>query len=138
MAAEFPRVAAATEIDAKESPRRQATWGWHDVIEQRLQAVPVTVMPPKGSAAKNPDLSPLLLHAAPDTDVITLSPFRVNGSRMEEELRQRFARADRAAKEEAVLRRTGTGVHVKRIGGWDAGVMTVFGVPVMVAISKAW
>ena len=88
--------------------------------------------------ARPADLSPLLIHAGPATDVVQLTPLRVNGARMEAELRHAFVVAEKKAHEDAVLRHAGIGTHGVRVGGATAGVLTVFYVPVFAAISWDW
>ena len=123
--------------DAQPGLEGQSRWAWRDVISEKLQqqAVTVELKPP---APRDPDLSPLLLRAGHDPDVLTLAPIYVNGARMESQLRRNFAKADKEAREEAVMRRAGIGFYGKKFGGATVGVATVFFIPVQATISWDW
>lgn len=116
---------------------RPATWAWRQVVDEKLKVAPAAApgrtLPLETNA--------LLAHPvgdAPDPDLIALPPFPVKGDRLEAKLHHIFAEQKREAKEEAVLRRTGTGFHSVRVGNWTAGVLTVFGVPVAAAVTLSW
>lgn len=123
---------AATDDQLAAHPSKVA---WRALVDERLrqQIVASNVAKPR-----DPDLSPVLVHAGADPDIVTLSPFRVNGARMEAELQRRYLRADKKAHEDAVMRRVGVGFHGVKLGGITAGVATVFFVPVQATVSWDW
>jgi hypothetical protein len=113
------------------------TWAWRQVVDEKLKTVPVS----QRASAPSLDTNALLAHAvaaAPDPDVIALPPFPVKGDRLEAKLHGILAAQAQDAKDEAVLRRIGTGFHSVTFGHWTAGVLTVFGVPVAAAVSLSW
>src|SRR6185369_14681773 len=116
---------------------RTTSWGWRQLVREEMAKTPL----PARAPAPTPS-NPLLLRDvnpdATDPDVIKLAPFSVRGERMEAKLHGVLARQKQEAHDEAVLRRTGTGFHSVRFGGWTAGVLTVFGVPVAASVSLSW
>jgi hypothetical protein len=128
-------IAASAGVDSTSSESQLANdWSWRTVIEKQIKARPVTFVTPQ----RSPDLSPLLLHASPDTDVITLAPYRVEGHRIEAEIHRRYLIAVKQEKEEKVLRNVGTAMHTARLGPMHVGVLTVFYVPVFAGVSLSW
>jgi hypothetical protein len=123
---------SSRDVPVAELP--QPTWAWRQVVQQRIEAQPAVVLTPK----RNEELSPLLLHAAPDTDLVTLPPFNVNGARMETELKRQYAAQEKRAKEDAVMRRVGIGMHSVQKGHFGAGVLTVFHIPVFAGFGWSW
>lgn len=136
----FPLTTLAQSVDrelqstASVALVRPATWAWRNVIQQRLSVGGADRIVPK----RAPELSPLLVHASPDTDVVMLQPFWVNGDRIEAELHSLFRRQEKHAKEEAVLKNAGIGMHSVHYGHFGAGVVTVFYIPVFAGFGFSW
>jgi hypothetical protein len=116
---------------------RSTTWAWRETVTEQLK----TVAEPNKGTTPAVYTNALLAHAvpdAPDSDVVALAPFPVRGDRLEAKLHGILVRQEQDAKDEAVLRRTGTGFHGVKFGHWTAGVVTVFGIPVAAAVSASW
>jgi hypothetical protein len=111
-----------------------ATWGWRELVKQKVETDVASVPPPKQEL----ELSPLLVHAAPDADVVTLAPFHVNGDRVNQQLRVMYARQEKQQKEDLVMRRLGIGAHTVGYKHFGAGVVTVFYVPVFAGFGFSW
>mgnify|MGYP001555837887 CR=1 FL=1 len=91
----------------RSAPLRQTTWAWRDVIHDTLHEPTPEVM----TVTRPPELSPLLLHEVPATDVVALPAFRVTSERIYSGLHETFARDEKRAREAYVARRLGIGTQ---------------------------
>lgn len=132
-------VPAATRASAAESGAATVpvkmpapTWAWRQAVQQEIDSQKVALE----ATQHNQQLSPLLLRAGTDPDVVTMAPVRVNGSRLAREIKREYAMAVKRENDAAVLRRLGTGMHMA--GNSHFGVLTVFYIPVFAGFQWSW
>lgn len=127
-------VLAELTIQSVGEQARPTTWAWREVVQTQNMPPPMIAAPKKSSD----ELSPLLLHAEPDTDVVQMAPYRVQGNRVEKELHWRFAEAAKHAKDQAIADRLGIRTYGFGYKHFGAGVVTVFYIPVMAGFGFSW
>lgn len=130
--AQAPQPAVA---DVRDAPLIDGS-AWRRHVKQALQADGNTVTIGTAELA-----NPIVRQEGrpADEEIVSMPLFRVRGDRVEQELAALYREQDRVERQEEVMRRLGTTVYSARLfGGYRAGVMTVFYVPVFAAIQRSW